>query len=336
MQTNKIVLLIPYYGQWPQWHDLFLESCKANQFIDFMYITDMSLPQHAPHNVKVYNLSFEALKKLIEQKLEVSLPEIEPYKLCDFRPAYGVVFEELIKDYSFWGYGDNDLIYGDLNQFIPENILKDFDIFSFRKNHLQGPLTFYKNESKVNSLFLISENWKTIFTNKTYLSFDEFGQQGFHLQAEKSIDFFDNDNISVIALKEKKKGTLNLYMEDLSKEVICDTKERLEIKNHQVINYKTKQTYAFYHWVWEKRAIWFEYPNWETAPKVYYISETGFYSKDAFRFYFFIHHYRKTIGFCKWLILKIRNYIVRRLHIGQVYVDTYPRVGFIKKIHHVK
>ena len=98
-----------------------------------------------------------------------------------------------------------------------------------------------------------------------------------------------------------------------------------------VSNYKTKQQYAFYHWVLEKRALWFKYPNWEKIPDKYYISETGFYTVEQFKIYFLINFIRKVKGTIYWVFIKGNNFLKRRIGI-KVTLDTYPKLGFVKSI----
>ena len=37
------------------------------------------------------------------------------YKLCGCKPFYGVIHKEELRGYDYWGFGDIDLIYGDLS-----------------------------------------------------------------------------------------------------------------------------------------------------------------------------------------------------------------------------
>ena len=77
---------------------------------------------------------------------EISLNS--PYKLCDFRPAYGDIFQEELQDYDFWGYCDTDLIFGDICKYLTTNILKEYDkIFEY------GHLTIFKNNNRMRNLY---------------------------------------------------------------------------------------------------------------------------------------------------------------------------------------
>ena len=48
----------------------------------------------------------------------------EPYDLCDFKVAYGEIFQEYLEPYDFWGFCDCDLIYGDIRHFLTEELLE--------------------------------------------------------------------------------------------------------------------------------------------------------------------------------------------------------------------
>jgi len=50
------------------------------------------------------------------------------YKLCDFKPAYGLIFSEHFKDYDFWGYCDIDIIFGNIRAYMTDVLLNEYDI----------------------------------------------------------------------------------------------------------------------------------------------------------------------------------------------------------------
>ena len=55
-----------------------------------------------------------------------------PYKLCDLKPAYGYIFNNLLKDFDYWGYSDLDLLFGNLDELLKKindnNYHKTFSI----------------------------------------------------------------------------------------------------------------------------------------------------------------------------------------------------------------
>lgn len=326
---HKIIILIPYFGSWPTYIQIYNETCKRNKHIDVCFVTDLESFENASDNISFFYLSFAQLKERIENIFKILIPNHKPYKLCDFRPAFAIIFNDLIKDYDFWGYGDIDLIYGCLDKFLTDDILQKNDIIAFRPDHLHGPFTLYRNTEFTNNLFRKSEKYLEIFKDEEYCSFDEFGYENF-LLASASVNELPNISISVIALKLKQKLQINLFLKLLCKEKISETNEIIKYEYGVVSNYKTKEEYAFYHWVIEKRAAYFKYPKWISIPHTYFVSSTGFYSETQFKYYKFIHSYRKVKGILYWYYLRFKNFPLRRLGF-KIKIDTYPKPGFIKK-----
>ena len=93
-----------------------------------------------------------------------------PRKLCDFKPAYGYIFENKISDYQYWGYCDIDVILGDLNKTIPLELEYD-------KYFVHGHMTLFKNIPKINRLFMsniqYNENYCSILSDEKNRVFDE-------------------------------------------------------------------------------------------------------------------------------------------------------------------
>ena len=65
-KINKIAIIGVYYGKFPDWMQYWLKSCEANKNIDFFIVTDKT-DLDTPKNVKVINMNFQELKKLIEK-----------------------------------------------------------------------------------------------------------------------------------------------------------------------------------------------------------------------------------------------------------------------------
>ncbi len=327
----KIKILIPYFGRWPSYMPVYLNSAARNSHLDILLITDIRPSFSLPSNVSILQIEFDDLLQKIRQRLNLEIPAIKPYKLCDFRPAYGLIFEDILKGVDFWGYSDIDLIYGKTDLFITSEILNQYDILSFKKGHIHGPFSLYRNTYYINHLFEKGEVYKQVFCNPEYCSFDEFGKNVFyvHLKSEEDIFLWPKDNISVIAAQEHIQGSLKLYQEQHVKEDLS-LSDIVAYDRGRVYDYRTKKDYFFYHWVLDKRAVWFKYPKWFiNPPDKFYISTTGFYTRDEFRFYFFLHCIRLSAGFLYWFGLKCLNFAKRRLGM-KVVLDTYPRIGWVK------
>ena len=171
---KKIVFICPYFGSFPNYFNLTLKSIEYNKTIDWLIITDIKEKYDYPDNVKVINMSFTELRKKVQSCFDFKIYLGKPYKLCDYKCAYGLIFEEYIKNYDFWGHCDFDCIYGDLRKFLPENILEKNE-----RIYCLGHMSLYKNNDKINNIFknkLDEEtNYKNIFTKERSFSFDEMG-----------------------------------------------------------------------------------------------------------------------------------------------------------------
>ena len=139
-----------------------------------------------PKNVKIVKTTFDGIKKQIQKKFDFKISLERPYKFCDFRPAYGYIFEEYLKEYDYWGYCDIDVIFGDLSKFITEDILNKYEkIFTL------GHMTLYKNTYKNNKRFMEKYNGKVLY--RRYLSSNE--NFAFDEQYEKTKEKYSINNI---------------------------------------------------------------------------------------------------------------------------------------------
>lgn len=168
----KVAVIAVYYGKLPNWFNLWVKSCEYNPTIDFLFFTDQEI-ENIPKNLKIYNISFENLKKIIEKKLDMKISLERPYKLCDFRPMYGVIFYEYLKGYDYWGNCDIDVIFGDIRYFLEKYKIEDYERFLYL-----GHLSLYKNTEKSNNYFRLSGSncgdWKEVVSNSKNYLFDEW------------------------------------------------------------------------------------------------------------------------------------------------------------------
>lgn len=146
---EKIAIVIPYFGKLPNWFQLFLLSASNTKMIKFFLITDDKTPFQYPSNFIVDYKSFSEIQCLFKEKLNSqNIYLSHPYKLCDYKPCYGVVFSEYIKGFEYWGHCDIDLIFGDIDYF-----LSKINIFLYDRLFLYGHFSLYKNVDYVNNSF---------------------------------------------------------------------------------------------------------------------------------------------------------------------------------------
>lgn len=173
---NSIILLCPYFGNIRQeMYSLWLQTCAANSDIHFLVITDdkdaLRIP--VPENVQSIYMSWTDCIARVKNCFDFEVELSDPYKLCDFKPAYGHIFSEYIEGYDFWGHLDSsDTILGDLRKFLNEEILSSYD-----KVHSFGHLTLYRNTSENNMRYLIPPSCgltiRTLFSRPEVTGFDE-------------------------------------------------------------------------------------------------------------------------------------------------------------------
>ena len=170
---KKILLIIPYFGTFPTYFPLFLQSCRHNSTIDWLLLTDNRQSYDYPDNVHVVYTDFSTLQAVVQAKFDFPIVLHQPYKLCDYKPAYGYLFSDYLKGYDFWGHSDLDLIFGDLRRFLPDEQLEKYD----KIGHL-GHLTLYRNTPEINSLFLSEVDgrvrYREVFTTQQSCIFDEW------------------------------------------------------------------------------------------------------------------------------------------------------------------
>ncbi|TVP45074.1 MAG: hypothetical protein EA350_10220 [Gemmatimonadales bacterium] len=141
-----VVMLMPYFGRWPEWIDIYLETCRWNPAISFEFFTDcgpLSCPP--PPNVRMHRMTLDEFNRRFRACFPEHAGASTPYKLCDLRPAYGAMFPDLIEGSPFFGWGDLDVVYGGLAASITDE-MRRADIISFNGDHLSGHLTLVRTE----------------------------------------------------------------------------------------------------------------------------------------------------------------------------------------------
>ena len=172
-QEPKIIILMPYFGKWPFWISLFLESCRKNSTIDWCILSDCGRLEDFPDNVKYHEMSFQEYKNLVSSRLDIGFDPESSYKICDVRPAFGYIHEGLIKSYDFWGFGDLDLVYGSLRTLYTKEFLSRYDLYSNHATRVSGHLCLIRNTKQMRNIFRKIPNWVEKFSNPEHLAVDE-------------------------------------------------------------------------------------------------------------------------------------------------------------------
>lgn len=168
---KKIVIIGVYFGKFPLNYDLWLKSTKYNPTIDFKIFTDQKLISDQK-NLEYIKMTLEEFNILMQKKIGEKYIINHAYKCCDYKPVYGIILEDYIQKYDFWGHCDFDMIFGDLRKYFTEELLREYD-----KILPLGHLSLYRNTHSVNNRYKddgsLCGNYDNVFSSNLNYAFDE-------------------------------------------------------------------------------------------------------------------------------------------------------------------
>lgn len=171
--AHSIVILIAHFGRWPPWINFFAESCRRNPDIDWVIFSDCGPLENASPNITVVDTSFGDYKRKVARALDIDFDPEEPYKLCDIRPAFGVIHRDIVEGYDFFGFGDLDVIYGKLRKFYDTQLLSAFGAISSHPERVSGHLFVMRTDPALMTAFQQVENWQGLLSDRSHYGFDE-------------------------------------------------------------------------------------------------------------------------------------------------------------------
>jgi hypothetical protein len=175
-----IAFVVPYVGSWPLWFPAYLQSCRYNPSIRWIFYTDCEIPTTVPANVQFVNGSLRDFERLFERKTGMGVSLELPYKVCDYKPAFGLIFEDYLHGVDFWGHCDVDVVWGNIRKFLAtDEILSRYDVVSPRRRRIAGACTLYRNTDAVNRLFLADRKFELVVRERENRRYDEKGWSRF-------------------------------------------------------------------------------------------------------------------------------------------------------------
>ena len=124
-------------------------------------------------NIICHKISFEEYCDNVSKHLKVDFHPEHAYKLCDLRPFYGFIHQDILEQYDFWGYGDNDLVYGNLEVLTSDNMLNSYDVITTMSERIAGHFAIFRNNEKYRTLGLKCPQWKEHLLSSEHVGFDE-------------------------------------------------------------------------------------------------------------------------------------------------------------------
>jgi len=303
--TIKVAIIIPYFGKWPTYFNLFLKGLEQNKWLTILFFTDCELPKSAPDNTVFKPSSLGEISLLASTKLEAKLNINNAYKLCDLRPCYGKIFEDYLESYDYWGYGDIDLIYGNLEEKILPKLNNGVDFISNRTEIVSGSLSIFKNCDAINYLYKKSDTFIELLHSPKHYGLDETANDHSTWNGGSKLNLPKHCFTYLIA-NDQAAGLLTGHFEKNCKE---------DIQNGEMIEFRSGsllfngQSLGYYHYVCNKNDEKYYFPNWHAVPDTFYILNTGFFSGKRNASKNWIHRWRLLNG----LINQTSNRILKRI-----------------------
>jgi hypothetical protein len=152
-------LVVPYFGRWPPWVDLTLLTMARNPLLAWHLFTDCGPTRVRPPNVTFHAMTLPELSRLARERLGVTPALDDAYKVCDLRPTFGLLFQDLLRPYSHWGFCDLDVVLGDTSPWLTPDVMQR-DAVSFHDDRLSCHLCFLRNTDQNRVLFRRVGGWR--------------------------------------------------------------------------------------------------------------------------------------------------------------------------------
>jgi hypothetical protein len=138
-------------------------------------------------------MSYEAYIRMVSDRLGIRFAPGSTYKITDLKPIQGDIYFDDIQHYDYYGFGDLDVIYGNIRAFYHDDILIH-DLISSHEGIISGHLCLFRNVASMRKAYLKVGNWIALLEDPSSTRFDEhafshlfFGNSEFN-KLEHNID----------------------------------------------------------------------------------------------------------------------------------------------------
>lgn len=307
MSDPRVCLICCYMGPLPRYFPLWLYTCRYNPEVKFL-LFGSHLPEESPvENVDFIPLTLNEFRRRASETVGFDVSLTHPRKICDFKPAYGDIFEEYVSGYDFWGHCDIDIIWGNMSFITEESILEENDVVSARGDRfVSGACTLFKNNDEVRRLYKKSPSWRKVYSEPEMLSFSEacrrpnfkksLGNIKELVKKERLVSMTD------VVFNEVKNGSLSFYTPSLPntiKELKTNTNYHFSMKwkGGKIKNEEEKEIMAF-HLLFAKKDPFFRIPYLDKPLGGLKINKKGIIPKNEKEIKFDL--VRISRGFIRW------------------------------------
>src|SRR5258707_9826714 len=113
---KKLFITHYFANTFPEWIDKYIENTKFLKKYGYDFLLDTDLNKFNQRCKKALGFESSILPGTV--------------KIGDYRPAFGLIYEDILSGYDFWGHTDTDCVYGRLDHFLTSNLLENCDIFA--------------------------------------------------------------------------------------------------------------------------------------------------------------------------------------------------------------
>jgi len=176
----KKAFILTQFGKPHPWTEEYLKNIAfLGKFGYHWKIFTPNKYENVPDNVEIVDMDISGFNDLINDKLGVNprnylLDGIPVRPVSDLYVASGVIFEDYLRGFDYWGMANWDVVFGRLPLFIPDELLEVCDVFSDEISTLNGIFSLFKNEGKVNNLFKQIPDWEKKFCTYQLFGLDEY------------------------------------------------------------------------------------------------------------------------------------------------------------------
>ncbi len=278
--TPDLCFVICYIGTPPPGLQLFFKWSEQNPEADFLIFSDCLARVHHPPNVTIIPATLQGLSQRATDVMGFEVSLLHPYKLCDFKVAYGEMFREFLEPYTFWGTTDLDVIFGDIGAFITNDLLENHDIINGHSDYIVGHFTLFKNTPLVNSLYAQSRDYRRVYQTESCMSFGECGGHWHEYRIRKKLnaDEYRMDSTMHVVQRMETEGLIRTRFLPLVRErehlhrtqwlLYWDHGRLFDIHENREI------MYLHYHLLGPR----FKIPTWQHPPDRFYINPDGFFT----------------------------------------------------------
>jgi len=315
LSSSTACLVAVHFGPLPSWINLTLETFSRNTAFNLLLVTDQPIHRtYSRGNIQVIKSSLAEFSTLASQQLGFLVQVKRGYKICDFRPAFGHIFESELRGYDYWGHIDLDTFWGDMATVLAPALMSQPDIICGEPNHVGGPFCLYRNCLEINRLYQKNHHHKEAFQREDNVDFDEIGinfdNHGFEttvrqgeFQGEISVyrdrQFYLQDSDSSWWISQVQKA----YPSDrpLGKKFEFGAGEW---RSGKLTALKDNQDYLFYHFYDGKKRLFRPFSmQWCDQIESFKIGGAGFQLRYRSPFYKMLHLVEKSIiSVIRWAI----------------------------------